>query len=195
MPKVSDAHRESRRDQILDAALRCFTAQGFQATTMADIIEASGLSAGAIYGYFAGKQELAVEAARRAIAGRVGDVDAVAARGPVSPAAVFRAIAEGFERDRIAFGLVVQLWGEAASNPGFRSVATSAFGDLAATFTTQFAAWARAERGMTEAEADEWARQMLPVLLSLGQGLILQSALMPAFDRDAYLAAVARVLG
>ncbi|HWL01044.1 MAG TPA: TetR/AcrR family transcriptional regulator [Microbacteriaceae bacterium] len=195
MPKVSDAHRESRRDQILDAALHCFTAQGFQTTTMADIIAASGLSAGAIYGYFPGKQELAIAAARRAIAGRVEDVAAAASGGPIAPAAVLRAVAEGFERDGIAFSLVVQLWGEAASDPDFRSVVTSAFADLAGTFGAQFTAWARAERGMSEAEADEWSRQALPILLALGQGLIVQSALLPGFDRERYLAAVERFLG
>ena len=42
MPKITDAHRESRRDQILDAALACFAERGFQATSMADIIAASG---------------------------------------------------------------------------------------------------------------------------------------------------------
>ena len=50
MPKVSEQHREARRDQIVDAALRCFSRKGFQRTSMADIIAESGLSAGAIYG-------------------------------------------------------------------------------------------------------------------------------------------------
>jgi len=163
--------------------------------TTADIIAASSLSAGAIYGYFPGKRELAVAAARRAIAGRVEDVFAAAAAGPIPPAAVLRAIAEGFERDGIASGLVVQLWGEAASDPEFRSVATEAFGDLARIFGTRFAEWASTVRGMSAADAAEWARQTLPVLLALGQGLIVQSALLPGFDRERYLAAVEGLLG
>jgi len=195
MPKVSDAHRESRRDQILDAALECFTTQGFQATTMADIIAASGLSAGAIYGYFPGKQELAVATAKRAISGRVEDVLAAATGGAISPAAALRAVAEGFDRDGIAFGLIVQLWGEAASRPEFHSVATTAFAALGRTFGAQLAAWARAERGVSEAEAEAWVRERLPILLALGQGLIIQSALLPGFDREHYLAAVERLFG
>ena len=43
MPKVSEAHRESRRDQILDAALARFAERGFQATSMTDIFEAAAL--------------------------------------------------------------------------------------------------------------------------------------------------------
>jgi len=193
MPKVSDAHRESRRDQILDAALRCFTTQGFQATTMADIIAASGLSAGAIYRYFPGKQELAVATAKRAISGRVEDVLAAADGGAISPGEALRAVAEGFDREGIAFGLIVQLWGEAASRPEFRSVATTAFAALGQTFSALLAAWAHERHGIPMAQAQTWVRARLPIMLALGQGFIVQSALLPGFDREAYLAAVDRV--
>ncbi len=173
MPKVTDEHRATRRDEILDAAIRCFAAQGFQATTMADIISASGLSAGAIYSYFAGKQELGVAAARRTIAGRVSDVEREAAIRPLSPAEILRAISDSFDRDRIHVGLVVQLWGEAASDPEFNEVALGSFTALATAFGRQLAAWAVDARGMTEAEARSWAADSLPVLLGLGQGLIV----------------------
>ncbi len=56
MPKVSEAHRHSRRRQILDAAIACFAREGFQRTTIEDIIRESGLSAGAIYSYFQNKE-------------------------------------------------------------------------------------------------------------------------------------------
>ncbi|MGH3359366.1 MAG: TetR family transcriptional regulator, partial [Nocardioidaceae bacterium] len=49
MPKVSDAHRAARREQILDAAMSRFAVNGFQATGMADVIATAGLSAGAVY--------------------------------------------------------------------------------------------------------------------------------------------------
>ena len=68
MPKVTAAYREARRDEIIDAALRAFAAKGFQGTSMADVIAEAGLSAGAIYGHFAGKKELFA-----AVAGRVLD--------------------------------------------------------------------------------------------------------------------------
>lgn len=58
MPKVSEAHRENRRRQILDAAIECFAHDGFQRTTMEDIIREAGLSAGAIYDYFASKDQI-----------------------------------------------------------------------------------------------------------------------------------------
>ncbi len=107
MPKVTEAHRATRRDQILDAAVERFAAQGLQTTTMADIIVASGLSAWAIYGYFDSKQELAIAAARRTILGRVSDVESAALAGPLSPVEILRGISDSFARDRVPVGLIV----------------------------------------------------------------------------------------
>ena len=90
---MSDAHRASRREQILDAALRRIVRQGFHRTSMADIIEESGLSAGAIYLHFDSKQRIAIEAARRLLAGRLAEVEAETAGAPApSPVAVIRAL-------------------------------------------------------------------------------------------------------
>ena len=58
MPKISEEAREARRTQILDAAWRCFDKEGLHATTMQDIIGASGLSAGAVYSYYKSKDDL-----------------------------------------------------------------------------------------------------------------------------------------
>src|SRR6201996_4092968 len=58
MPKISEAQRESRRQQILDAALRCFSRQGFHNTTTADIVRESGVSQGTLYLYFGSKDDI-----------------------------------------------------------------------------------------------------------------------------------------
>ncbi len=58
MPKVTDAHLKARRQQILDAAWACFARKGYHQTTMQDICQESGLSPGAIYRYFAGKEAI-----------------------------------------------------------------------------------------------------------------------------------------
>ena len=44
MPKISDAKRDARRRQFLDAALALFSEAGFHQTGMADIVRRSGLS-------------------------------------------------------------------------------------------------------------------------------------------------------
>jgi AcrR family transcriptional regulator len=60
MPKVTEAYLQARRAEILDAAWTCLARKGYHQTTMQDICEESGLSYGAIYRYFASKQEILV---------------------------------------------------------------------------------------------------------------------------------------
>lgn len=55
---VGDEQKEARRRQILLAAKRVFADQGFEATTMAAVAKAARLSYGAVYWYFASKDEL-----------------------------------------------------------------------------------------------------------------------------------------
>lgn len=58
MPRVSDSHKENRREQIIEAASRCFSRRGYAATGMQEIFREAGLSAGAVYSYFASKQAI-----------------------------------------------------------------------------------------------------------------------------------------
>lgn len=58
MPKISELRRETRRQDILEAALACFAENGFHQTSMSDIVERSGMSHGALYGYFPGKDDI-----------------------------------------------------------------------------------------------------------------------------------------
>lgn len=58
MPRISQLRRDARRQQILDAALACFSGDGFHQTGMAAIVRRSGLSHGAVYGYFASKDDI-----------------------------------------------------------------------------------------------------------------------------------------
>lgn len=57
----AEARRESRRAEILEAALRTFGDKGFHQTTVADIIEAAGIARGTFYLYFEGKSAIFVE--------------------------------------------------------------------------------------------------------------------------------------
>ena len=49
---------EDRRQQILEAALQRFAENGYDKTSMDDIVRLSGLSKGTLYWYFKSKQEL-----------------------------------------------------------------------------------------------------------------------------------------
>ncbi len=48
----------AKRQQILDGARRCFLAQGFDGTSMNEIVKAAGVSKGTVYAYFLSKEKL-----------------------------------------------------------------------------------------------------------------------------------------
>ncbi len=58
MPRITAERREARREQILEAARACLQEHGLEAVSMEMIIVRSGLSTGAVYGYFKGKDEI-----------------------------------------------------------------------------------------------------------------------------------------
>ena len=63
-PKVPEAYKEARLDEILGAAYQSFMEKGFHHTTMQDIYKATNLSPGAVYNYFSSKEDIVVAALR-----------------------------------------------------------------------------------------------------------------------------------
>jgi TetR/AcrR family transcriptional regulator, transcriptional repressor of aconitase len=63
MPKVSEEHKERRRQQILEGARRCFGQHGYEGATVARLEREIGLSRGAIFNYFPSKDALFIELA------------------------------------------------------------------------------------------------------------------------------------
>ncbi len=57
-PKMTEAHVEARRKQIIDAARACFLERGFHATKIQDIATRAGLSTGTPYRYFESKDDI-----------------------------------------------------------------------------------------------------------------------------------------
>ncbi len=57
-PKVTEEYKQTVREEILQAAEDLFARKGYHETSMDDIVKESGLSKGAIYGYFESKQEI-----------------------------------------------------------------------------------------------------------------------------------------
>jgi TetR/AcrR family transcriptional regulator, repressor for uid operon len=65
MPKLKPATQRARREHILDAAELCFARSGFHRTTMQDICKEALISPGALYVYFASKEDLIAGIAER----------------------------------------------------------------------------------------------------------------------------------
>lgn len=65
MPKLKPDVQRARREHILDAAEACFCRTGFHQTTIQDICREAGVSPGALYVYFDGKEALIAGMAER----------------------------------------------------------------------------------------------------------------------------------
>lgn len=131
MPKVSKEYLDSRRSEILDAALLCFSRDGFHRTTMQDIVRQSGLSPGAIYNYFKSKEQI-IEAiaSHRQLKEKQLVTDAIET-GPADKA--LERLRDAFldeldnPKERLRRRVNVQLWAEAQRNPGIRRVVRRSF--------------------------------------------------------------------
>jgi AcrR family transcriptional regulator len=188
MPKVSEQHRLDRQDEIVDAALRAFRRKGFQATSMAEIIAESGLSAGAIYGYFASKSEIVLAVATKIVGARVVDIDNFTRGNPMpEPANVIRMLLDGLIASVGQPAVLVQVWGEAATDPALLELCVEIFASLREAITAYLSRWQQVEHGLFEREAHRIASAQAPLFLSAVQGFVVQDSLVTGFDREQYL--------
>lgn len=72
---------DARPQELLDAALEVFSRQGYRATRLEQVAEAAGVTKGAIYHYFATKEELLLRAFQSRIDTAFGGIEAEARRG------------------------------------------------------------------------------------------------------------------
>src|SRR5215475_4374496 len=131
MPKVSQAYLDARRWEILDAAIACFSREGFHRTTMADVVKESELSPGAIYNYFESKEEI-IEAIAEGRRKTEEELIAEAAKEPDVVSAL-RRMRDAFfgelktPKERLRRRLSIQLWAEAQRNPRILRVVRESF--------------------------------------------------------------------
>ena len=195
MPKVTEEYRVARRDEIAEAALRAFRRKGFQATSMAEIIAESGLSAGAIYGHYASKDAIIVDVASRVVGNRILDVERLAQTEPLAPPPTLpRVLIGGMLRAIGNPAIMLQLWGEGVTDPAVRTVAHDVIVRLRGALTEYTSLWHQRTHGTPPEEADVLAAEQVPLLISAVQGFVVQSAIVPDFDGEAYLTSVEKYL-
>ena len=86
--------REFDVDLALDRALDAFWSKGYEATSLDELCEATGLSRSSLYGTFGSKRELLLQAVDRYVERRTPDLAAILAQQPVQ--AAFAALARQF---------------------------------------------------------------------------------------------------
>ena len=192
MPRVPESHLAARRDQILDAATVRFAANGFQATGMADVIAASGLSAGAVYRYFRSKDELIAAIVERVVGTAAARFEVLleedSAPDPVEAvAATVRMVAELAARGPVDLTRVaVQAWGEALRNPEVHAVVDRAY----RTMRGYFVEIARRGQAAGRLPADADPLHLGATMMSSVLGFLLQRLLLGDVDPGAYAEAL-----
>ena len=192
MPKISDEHRAARQAQILDAAWRCFYRQGVQATTMEQIIAESGLSASAMYRYFAGKDDIIVAAVSSSLS-RLGRMLQPVLEAPerCSVQALLLQVTSliqtfsarrGFDLTTIA----LHGWSEAQRNERLRELMRGFYAAFRDRLAARVPRWQAAGEVDPAASPDDVAQ----LLMSITLGFVAQSAII----HDAVPAAHARGL-
>jgi TetR/AcrR family transcriptional regulator, transcriptional repressor of aconitase len=176
VPRITAARASAQRERILDAALTCFAREGFHAATMQDIVAESGLSPGAIYGYFKGKTDvvMAIASERHAMERRrmehalaASDLDTSLVR-----------LTEGFvlglrdPQEKKWRRLAVQLWAESLSNPRLKREAVAGVTQAIEVLSPMIGNAQREGRWPAHLDPDSAARVLIAVL----QGISLQLA-------------------
>jgi AcrR family transcriptional regulator len=196
MPRRSEEHLAMRREQVLEAALRCFADQGFHATTMADVIRASGLSAGSVYRYFPSKTALIqagsegiFSAARGALAElneRPDPTPPVDALHHLLDQVMRIAVRDDVDLTRVA----VTAWAEALRDPALLAQVRSLYRALRGDFVTLLERWRDA--GNLPADTDlELAGQ---VLFGAMPGFLVQRLLLGDVAVDGYVTGFASLM-
>jgi len=177
MPKVTQQYRDARRDHILAAARRCFLRDGFHATSMQDLFAEAGLSSGAVYRYFASKDEMIMAIAEENSREVLAMMHAAAAEHPGRSAGA--ALADALEiilvrdaQDGLG-GMALLVWAEALRSPGI----AAQFRDLFARLRADLAAVVRDHQRGGELPGGVSAEAVATILLSVVPGCILQLAL------------------
>lgn len=191
LPKVSDAHREARREEILAATLRAVAAKGYSRVAIADVVAESGLSAGAIYGHFEGKQDLFLAVVQDVLADRRAELETALSEGDApSPGEVVALLMHGMLGTLVDVRVLLQIWGEAAVDPGVRGVVQVAMAAMQETLGSALGAWFDAHPEQAPDGVEAAVARLRPVMLALGMGFIVQRSIVDDFDEDAYLASV-----
>jgi AcrR family transcriptional regulator len=196
MPRLSTELREQRRRHVLVSAWGCFTRDGFHATSMDDIIAATGMSSSAVYRYVSGKDEL-VEAATEEALKLLRDLFArLLATDPLpTPAETVaalvgdlsgRAAPDGYDLSKIA----IHGWAEALRRPEVEASTRKFYGEVRTNLGVLARRWQAAGTLPSGVNPDHVAA----TLQTLMPGLIVNRHLagqIPADDLLAGLTALA----
>jgi AcrR family transcriptional regulator len=193
VPRITDERREARREQILEAARACLQEHGLEAVSMEMIIARSGLSTGAVYGYFKGKDQIINAVVTEGTAAMAEDLAPVLTNPEPPPLPEF---VEQVLRTATDFGrhksdidrLFVSLhgWSHSQSDPELKAATRASYAGLRTLCADAV------RRGQTAGTFDAAAdpQAMAQLLTSIILGFVAQRALAGSADISAHVAAL-----
>jgi AcrR family transcriptional regulator len=183
MARVSQEHLDARRRQILDGAASCFARNGFHATSMQDVLKETDLSAGAVYRYFRGKDELIAAIVTEVLDTVRGILEqAIQESPPPTPDVLIpRALTRMREQRPATLDggewmfprLMIQVWTETTRSPELAAVLREGYDNVRR-------AWGRVAEGYQDAglmPADVDTDAVARAMIALVQGFAAQMAL------------------
>jgi AcrR family transcriptional regulator len=193
VPRITDQRREARREQVLEAARACLEEHGLEAVSMEMIIARSGLSTGAVYGYFKGKDQIINAVVTEGTAEMAEDLAPVLTNPEPPPLPEFMAqvlrAAVNFGRDKGDINrLLVSLhgWSHSQSDPELKEATRASYSGLRKLFTDVVRRWQAA--GTFDATTDP--EGVAELLTSITLGFVAQRALAGSADITAQVAAL-----
>jgi AcrR family transcriptional regulator len=190
VPRITAARAGIQRERILDAALSCFAREGFQAATMQDIVAESGLSPGAIYGYFKGKTDMVMAIASERHAMERRRMEHAMTAGDIHDSLI--RLVEGFvlglrdAQEARWRRLAVQLWAESLSNPRLKREALDGVAQAIDVLSPMVKKAQREGRWPSHLDPESASRVMVAIL----QGVSLQLAWDDRIDIPRFAAAL-----
>jgi AcrR family transcriptional regulator len=187
MPKVTEAHIEARRQQILEAARACFSRQGFHQTSIQDICKEAGLSPGAVYRYFPSKDHIIAATCLDCQQGIVDLIEAAKPQGG-SPLQTLDFIVDhginmlNGESSREFTMMNVQLWSEAMRSEEIKNALLMATIDMLGSAFEELFSQAQ-EQDLVDRELD--SRALAITLMGTFHGLVLHKSLDAEIDISA----------
>lgn len=173
---MSQQYRDARRAEILAAARRCFVRDGFHGTSMQDLLAEVGLSSGAVYRYFPGKQDMIIAIAEENLAEVTVEVRRMTAVKPAAGigellARIFQVIKAKHEEDGFA-AIALLVWAESLRDPTLAERIKSTLADV----TAELADIVRERQESGGLPAEVPAAQLTQVIVASVPGYILQLA-------------------
>ncbi|TXH36624.1 MAG: TetR/AcrR family transcriptional regulator [Rhodospirillaceae bacterium] len=179
------ARSETRRQQVLEAALACFRQHGFHGASMSEISKTAGMSVGHIYHYFENKEAIIGAIVEQDIADIATIFEEISREDDILTAMIARAD-HGVEchTDPDAAALFHEIMAEAARNPKVAAIVRRA-DQIKRQAIMDLIRKGRAARGLPISAEDLDGR--MEILAAIFEGLSARIIRNPAINREATL--------